>query len=183
MINVKVFLYAAATASADGSARANQIGFRTGEAKSLILVNGPSDPVTFYNGATAAFTAPPGAATTWDPSGESVRTVDFSNLTAAGTYTAKQGSVTLRSDITASDDPYNDILKGALRFYYYQRASTALTKEYAGNYARAEGHPDNSVTLHSSTGTSGTISSPKGWYDAGVISCVFFGKRGGCPLI
>lgn len=174
MINAKTLLCAAAiiacatvTATADGTAHANQIGFRTGEAKSLILVNGTSDPVTFYNGTTVTFTATPGSASTWDPSGESVRIVDFSGLTAAGTYTAKQGSVTLRSDITVSDDPYKTILQGALKFYYYQRASTALTAEYAGTYARDEGHPDNSVTLHSSTGASGKISSPKGWYDAG----------------
>lgn len=158
---------AAVTATADASAHANQIGFRTGEVKSLVLVNGTSDPVTFYNGTTAAFTATPGNASSWDPSGETVRIVDFSGLTAAGTYTAMQGTTTLRSDITVSNDPYATLLQGALKFYYYQRASTALTSEYAGTYARAEGHPDNSVTLHSSTGTSGTISSPKGWYDAG----------------
>jgi endoglucanase len=58
----------------------------------------------------------------------------------------------------------------SLKFFYFQRASTALEEEYAGIYAREMGHPDNAVKYHVSTGkadTSATFDGSKGWYDAG----------------
>ena len=59
-------------------------------------------------------------------------------------------------------------LYGSLRGLYYQRAGEALPERFAGQYARAAGHPDTEVQFHPSSGRSGgTTSSPGGWYDAG----------------
>src|SRR5690606_18067041 len=60
----------------------------------------------------------------------------------------------------------------AIKAFYFNRASIPLEPEYAGIYARPEGHPDTQVLVHASAADAkrpeGTvISSPKGWYDAG----------------
>ncbi len=64
------------------------------------------------------------------------------------------------------------MLKGAIKSYYFQRHSIALTEKYAGKWARKAGHPDDKVLIHASAVSAnrpeGTIiSAPKGWYDAG----------------
>lgn len=42
-----------------------------------------------------------------------------------------------------------------------------LEETYAGKWKRAAGHTNPTATLHGSTGASGSISTSKGWYDAG----------------
>jgi len=59
------------------------------------------------------------------------------------------------------------VFKGAVKWFYYQRASMALESSFAGQWNRAAGHTNATVKLHNSTGASGTINSSKGWYDAG----------------
>ncbi|THH34539.1 glycoside hydrolase family 9 protein [Neolewinella litorea] len=67
-----------------------------------------------------------------------------------------------------ADDVLHDAFVGSVRGLYYQRAGQALPATYAGEYARAAGHPDTLVQYHPSTGHApGTFSSPGGWYDAG----------------
>ena len=68
----------------------------------------------------------------------------------------------VRSDI------YRPALRASLRALYFQRASWAVPQGKGEKYARASGHPDDSVAFHPSSGyTSGTLESPGGWYDAG----------------
>jgi endoglucanase len=102
----------------------------------------------------------------WPPSNENVQTIDFTSLTAAGTYAIYFNDNKISSDFTISATPYATLGAAAIKAFYYQRASTALTSTNAGSWSRNAGHPDNTVYVHSSAG-SGTISSPKGWYDAG----------------
>ena len=66
----------------------------------------------------------------------------------------------------------HEVAVASLKGFYYQRMSMPLEEKYAGKWARAEGHPDTVVYIHSSAATTqrpeGTIiSSPGGWYDAG----------------
>jgi endoglucanase len=67
---------------------------------------------------------------------------------------------------------FKKVAMGALKGFYYQRASIALPEKYAGKWHREAGHSDDKVMIHASAISAnrpeGTlISSSKGWYDAG----------------
>ncbi len=145
----------------------NQVGYRTADYKELSLVdaNGNVDFVDASGKTVLSVT--PKSASFWDASGQNVARVDFSDLKTAGKYTVKVGGQVLRSDLVIKDKTYEDVVKAAIKWFYYQRASMALEEQYAGQWKRAAGHMDQNVQLHNSTGASGSINSPKGWYDAG----------------
>lgn len=104
----------------------------------------------------------------WDLSGDTLNIADFSEFQKAGVYQLYVPDKGFSYVFRIEPHIYRDALKGALRSYYFQRASMPLEKKYAGIYARAEGHPDDQVYFHASTGrTTGTRPSPGGWYDAG----------------
>ena len=109
----------------------------------------------------------PGAASYWEPSGQNVQLVDISKLTAEGKYSIKVGGQVLRQDLVVKNNTFADVYKAAIKWFYYQRASMALESSYAGQWSRAAGHTNSTAEFHNSTGTSGTIQSSKGWYDAG----------------
>ena len=162
-----ITLLSMASASFAATAYINQIGYRTGDAKEFTLFEGSGDVEIVDASGTTVLTVTPSAATTWTPSGQSVQLVDFSDLKTPGTYSIQVGGQVLRSDLKVLDAPFVDVAKASLKWYYYQRASMALDETYAGTWKRAAGHADTQVSFHSSTGRSGTTSSPKGWYDAG----------------
>ncbi len=145
----------------------NQIGYRPSDFKELSLVdaNGNVDFVDASGKTVLSVT--PKAASFWDASGQNVQLVDFSKLSEPGKYTVKVNGAALRGDLVVKSKTYEDIVKASLKWYYYQRASMALEEQYAGQWKRAAGHMDQNVELHNSTGASGVINSPKGWYDAG----------------
>lgn len=166
-IPLAISLLSLASASFAATAYINQVGYRTGDTKEFTLFEGSGNvEIVDASGATV-LTATPAAASNWAPSGQSVQLVDFSDLKTPGTYSIKVGGQVIRSDLKISDTPFEEVAKASLKWYYYQRASMALEETYAGQWKRSAGHPDTQVKLHSSTGESGTISSPKGWYDAG----------------
>ncbi|GAA3509131.1 hypothetical protein GCM10022393_21660 [Aquimarina addita] len=106
----------------------------------------------------------------WSDSGEHVATVDISSIDTEGVYRFAIDEMEVSFNI--QEDGYQELREQAFKYYYYNRASTALTPVYAGEYARNEGHPDNRVIVHASAASAerpaGTIiSAPKGWYDAG----------------
>ncbi|PWJ64103.1 endoglucanase [Fibrobacter sp. UWB15] len=145
----------------------NQIGYRVGDAKEFALVDGNGDvEIVDASGATV-LKVTPSAASNWEPSGQNVQLVDFSELNVPGTYSIKVGGQELRKDLKIAANTYEDVTKASLKWYYYQRASMALEETYAGQWKRAAGHTNASVQLHNSTGESGSINSTKGWYDAG----------------
>ncbi len=145
----------------------NQIGYRVGDAKEFALVDGNGDvEIVDASGATV-LKVTPSAASNWEPSGQNVQLVDFSELNVPGTYSIKVGGQELRKDLKIAPNTYEDVTKASLKWYYYQRASMALEETYAGQWKRAAGHTNASVQLHNSTGESGSINSSKGWYDAG----------------
>ena len=155
------------TAASAATAYINQIGYRVDDTKEFALVDGNgSVEIVDASGATV-LTATPSAASNWQPSGQNVQLVDFSDLNTPGTYSIKVGGQVVRQDLKIAANTYEDAVKASLKWYYYQRASMALEESYAGKWARAAGHTNASVQLHSSTGESGSINSTKGWYDAG----------------
>ena len=102
---------------------------------------------------------------------ETVAIADFSDVKTEGQYQLQVGN-SYNIPIVINDELYRRPLAMAIKYYYYNRASTAPLKEHAGIYARPAGHPDNKVYIHPSASSKQRpedtiISSPKGWYDAG----------------
>ncbi len=156
-----------ATVASAATAYINQIGYRPADPKEFALVDGTGDIEIVNAAGQTVLQVTPKASSYWAPSTQNVQLVDFTALTVPGTYSIKQGGQVLRSDLKIADKTFEDVAKAALKWYYYQRASMALEETYAGQWKRDAGHTKTTVTLHSSTGTSGTIESSKGWYDAG----------------
>ena len=146
-----------------------QVGYQTNDVKSLTLTGATGDPVEFVNSSgTTVLSAIPSNESNYYAADVNARLVDFSNLKIPGIYQVKQNGNMLRQDLKIADKAHENVLKAGLKWYYYQRASMELTELYAGQYKRAAGHMDNNVSFHNSaTGGSGTLNSPKGWYDAG----------------
>ncbi|WP_295070899.1 glycoside hydrolase family 9 protein [uncultured Fibrobacter sp.] len=161
-----VALTFASTAFA-ATAYINQIGYRTTDPKEFALVDGTGDIAIVDAAGQTVLTTTPKAATKWNPSGQNVQLVDFSELKTPGTYSITQGGQVLRSDLVIAEKPFESIAKAALKWYYYQRASMALEETYAGQWKRDAGHTNPTAKMHSSTGASGTLETSKGWYDAG----------------
>lgn len=97
---------------------------------------------------------------------------DFSRFSREGHYYLSIPGQGTSYPFYIQADPFNTVLKAAVKAYYYNRASTALAPENAGIWKRAEGHPDTKVWVHASARSGGrpegtVISAPGGWYDAG----------------
>ncbi len=166
-IALSAIVAAGASAAFAANAYINQVGFRPSDPKEFSLV-GASGNVEIVNASgQTVLTVTPGAASYWEPSGQSVQLVDFSNLKAEGKYSIKVGGQVLRQDLVVKENTFADVYKAAIKWFYYQRASMALESLYAGQWSRAAGHTSSTVELHNSTGASGSIQSSKGWYDAG----------------
>ncbi len=166
-ISIAVAAFSLVSSAFAATAYINQVGYRTTDPKEFTLFEGSGDVEIVDAAGQTVLKVTPKAASHWNPSDQDVQLVDFSALTTPGTYSIKQGGQVLRSDLKISDKPFEDVAKAALKWYYYQRASMALEEQYAGQWARAAGHTNETVDFHKSTGATGTMTSSKGWYDAG----------------
>jgi len=155
--------------------RLNQIGFYPNLDKIAIVAGNPaagSFSVQSLDLSTTFFTGTLGASATWSFSNETVRAADFSAFKTPGTYVLYVAGVGYSPPFIINPDAFNILSKTVLKGYYFKRASTAITTQYGGVYARAEGHPDTGVKIHASAASPGrpagtVVSAPKGWYDAG----------------
>lgn len=154
--------------------RLNQIGFYPGMPKVAVVRNAASSP--FYviaSGSTdTVFRGTLTSSQTWPYSNESVSRADFSAVRTSGTYVIAVPGTGTSYPFDVKPRVHQALAAGALKGYYYQRVSINLLAAYAGVWSRAAGHPDTSVLIHSSAATlqrptGSTISSPRGWYDAG----------------
>ncbi|HEX2958056.1 MAG TPA: glycoside hydrolase family 9 protein, partial [Chitinispirillaceae bacterium] len=102
----------------------------------------------------------------WEPSGQFVKTGEFSGISQPGTYTLTIQE-TGESTSVMIKDTLGDILKDALRAFYYQRASIDISEPYAGKFHHRAGHLDTAAMFHQTTGKTGTADVRGGWYDAG----------------
>lgn len=176
-----LLLLAPFAARADEAASAgialNQVGYLPAAHKLADVpegANGTKDNFTVEDAASGqvVFTGRLGAAAEWKPARQRVRIADFSALTTPGHYRLHIEGLLPSDPFVIGDDAYAALVAAALKAFYFNRASTALDRQHAGLYARAEGHPDDAVLIHASAASAsrpaGTvISSPKGWYDAG----------------
>jgi endoglucanase len=154
--------------------RYNQIGFYPSMPKIAVVRNVSNTPfyvVTPSNSDTLV-KGMLSAAKTWSYSNESVSIADFSSLKTPGSYEIIVPGLGYTIPFAVHQRVHLNLAIGALKGYYYQRASLELFPVYAVAWARGMGHPDMKVQIHSSAATAqrpaGTIiSCPRGWYDAG----------------
>lgn len=104
---------------------------------------------------------------TWKLAGETVRIADFSAMKIPGEYMLFVRGLGYSYPFRIGHHVYAEALKASVKSFYFQRASMPLDNKYAGDWHRPVGHPDQNIILHPSTGRSGIIASPGGWYDAG----------------
>lgn len=152
----------------------NQVGYLPNSVKiALLRVKTEKFDVVDAASGKVVFTGKPGILKYWDLSGDSVCTADFSKVTTPGKY-----QICLNNDAVCSytfeigKEVYADIAKASLKAFYLNRSGMEITKEFGGKWARAAGHPDTVVFVHSSAASAKRpegfkISSPGGWYDAG----------------
>lgn len=115
-------------------------------------------------------------------SGEMVYDCDFSDLTTVGTYYVYIPGYGKTYNFRIGNDVYADVTQKLLKLFYFQRANTAITSTYGGQWARPAGTPgDSEAVLHSSNYSSSlnplmsssdpasgaTLDMTGGWYDAG----------------
>ncbi|CUI07487.1 glycoside hydrolase family 9 protein [Massilia antarctica] len=161
-------------APALGEIRVNQLGFLPQAHKVAVLPAGAAGEVEVIDAASGAvaWRGRAGPAATWRESGETVMLADFSALTRPGEYRIRAAGAAPSAPFGVRAGAYADLNRAALKAFYFNRSGIALDPAHAGVYARAAGHPDARVLVHTSAASKarpeGTvISSPKGWYDAG----------------
>ncbi|MFP4012522.1 MAG: glycoside hydrolase family 9 protein [Chitinispirillaceae bacterium] len=149
--------------------RLNQVGYYPQDNKVAIAIETEASifEVIKTSNSEVVFTGDLSEEESWNQSGETGKQADFSDLTEPGEYKVKIIDLGESHPFTISDDVLKEVAFASLKSYYFQRCSYELLPEYAGEWARPSGHPDLGVTLHESTGKSGTIDAPYGWYDAG----------------
>jgi endoglucanase len=152
----------------------NQIGYKPSAEKVAVIpaVAATTFTVTKTSDNSAVLTGNLTAAQTWAPADESVKLADFSALTTEGDYTLTVAGIEKSASFKIATNAYDALNAGAIKAFYFNRASTALLETHAGVYKRPAGHPGTRVFIHKSAATiarpEGTVvSAPKGWYDAG----------------
>ncbi len=159
--------------------RINQIGFYPSASKVAVVVDDSvaSDKRNIFQLATSdrkqvVFTGKLSESKQNSISGKTTRLADFSVYQRAGIYVLVIPGLGYSYPFEIRQNVHRAVAIGALKGFYYQRASTDLPVQYAGRWNRMAGHSDIRVLVHPSGASSdrpaGTIiSSPKGWYDAG----------------
>ncbi|MEK6782164.1 MAG: glycoside hydrolase family 9 protein [Bacteroidota bacterium] len=152
----------------------NQVGFYP-NANKVALLRLKTEEFNIVDAITGkvVLTGKPGSFKYWELSGDSVCTVDFSTVTAPGKYKICLDNNTVCSyPFEIGQGVYGDLAKTSLKAFYLNRTGIEITSEFAGKWARPEGHPDTLVLVHSSAASARRpegfkVSSPGGWYDAG----------------
>lgn len=88
---------------------------------------------------------------------------DFTAFNKAGTYYIRSqiGSISLPFNI--NENPYENVLLAAQKFFYFQRSGMELEKEYAGELSHFADHMTPAILY----GTENSIDVSGGWFDAG----------------
>lgn len=158
------------------SARLSQIGFEPVSSKIVVLPRQGDGkfrigewkliPLAGKNRKEIAHGTIPAPAY-WNGIADSAQAIVLPESLPAGRYRLAQGTDKLAPDFSVAPGRDAMLVKAGMKSFYHNRASTATDSLFAGKWARPAGHPDTLVKRHASTGQSGTLSAPKGWYDAG----------------
>lgn len=154
--------------------KVNQLGFSPGAQKLAVVPATDATGFAVVDSDTGAqiLSGTLSASNHWPLADETVSLADFSELESPGSYRLQVEGLPDSDEFTVGAGPYDALNKASIKALYFNRASTALLPEHAGDWARPAGHPDTEVLVHASAASverpEGTvISSPKGWYDAG----------------
>lgn len=152
--------------------KVNQIGYLTNGNKQAVVVEPDDDSFEIIDGSDSVlYQGTLLESKYWELSGEEVSIADFSKFNIPGEYKIKSSGFISRPFVISAT-PYTELIKGSIKSYFYNRASSALEPAHSGNYQRGFSHPDTAVYIHASAASeirpAGTkISTPYGWYDAG----------------
>ena len=155
--------------------RLNQLGFYPTAPKEAVIVGAGGKKTFYIKDAVSKKTSFTGKLSNpiKNPLAEKSNVIaDFSDFQQVGKYFMDIPGLGQSYPFEIKKDVHRNAAIGALKGFYYQRTFINLEPRYAGKWARAAGHPDTAVYIHSSAATAqrreGTvISSPLGWYDAG----------------
>lgn len=103
----------------------------------------------------------------WEKSGEKVLSGDFTEFMVPGKFRVKLKNGLTSYPFEIGNNIYDGVKTAALKSYYLQRVSMPIEPEFGGIYERPLGHEDLQLEYHASSGQSGNLDSPGGWYDAG----------------
>lgn len=152
----------------------NQVSYLKGKTKIINFVS--RNPVTpksykiFDSNNQQVLSGITGATSFWTDGGLNVAKVDITSIDVVGAYRLETPEYKINFKI--SIDGYEPIADAAVKYFYFNRASSPVTSALGGVYVRNAGHPDNVVQVHSSAASPGrpagfVLFAPKGWYDAG----------------
>lgn len=158
-----------------GFTKVNQLGYLSAAKKLAVVpaVAAAKFDIIDVTSGKVVFTGSLSDVKSWNAMGdEPFKLADFSALQAEGSYRLVVQGVSDSYTFDISPSVYSQAHDGALKAYYYNRASTELTEQYAGAYARPEGHPDTDVRIFDNAASAArpadtSFAAPKGWYDAG----------------
>ena len=156
----------------------DQLGFRPGDPKTVVIADTSAAPVawTVIDDAGRVVLAGRTQVTGNDhASGDHLHIADLGALRTPGTYRLRaNGAESGRFQI--GDRVFAPLAKAALNFFYQQRSGTPIEARWAGaRWARAAGHASDRATCFAGTdekgnfwpGCSYTLDVTGGWYDAG----------------
>jgi len=103
----------------------------------------------------------------WSLAGEYIKIGDFTEIKKTGRYQILIQETGEKEDIFIIKNVYTDALNAAVKAFYFQRLSTELIKEHAGEWSRKSGIADTACSLHTSAGKTGVQNVSGGWMDAG----------------
>jgi endoglucanase len=164
-----LFSLSLAVYSQSGAIRINQVGYYPTANKIAVVVftKASTFEVVSVPDNIVEFTGNLSPEVFWSDAMDSVKKADFSSLTKLGSYKIRIPGFGESYPFEISNTILRKPAYASLKSFYYQRNSYELTAPFAGLWKRAAGHPDTQCSMHVSTGKSGKMSSPGGWYDAG----------------
>jgi hypothetical protein len=166
----------------------DQFGYRPGAQKTAVVRNpktGPDADLSFTPGNIYHIVDETGGASVYygapehkfdeDPhSGDEIWWFDFSSVDEPGRYFVYDEQKNARSfSFTIAEDVYNEVLKHAVRMFYYQRAGFEKKAEFAGEaWTDAASHlgpgqDTQARSFHDKDNAAAERDLSGGWYDAG----------------
>ncbi len=169
IVLILFFIFSLKVYSQSGAIRINQVGYYPTANKIAVVVftKASTFEVVSVPDNVVEFTGNLSPEVFWKDAMDSVKKADFSSVTKLGTYKIRIPEFGESYQFEISNTILRKPAYASLKSYYYQRSSYELTAPFAGLWKRAAGHPDTQCPMHVSTGKTGKMVSPGGWYDAG----------------
>ena len=144
--------------------RLNQVGYYPDAQKKAVVV-AESEISNFSivesNTGETVFSGEISGPFNWELAGEQVHIADFSELQKEGSYQLYIEDLGYSFPFEIKEHVLHPVYLGSIKGLYFQRAGMALDEQYASQWNRALGHPDDSVLFHPSSGKhSGFLNSP-----------------------